>query len=113
MENIFNSSVFESFLNITIVITCFLLGYVFKNYTPIKNKYIPLLMLILGIVLNLFLTGFTITLDTFVVGGFSGLASTGVYEFIVNLFGLKENKKVQEKSSDEEYYHDDEDMKSE
>jgi hypothetical protein len=70
-------------------------GYVIKNYTKINNKYIPLIMMILGMILNVaFVIGGqgTVTFNTIIVGIISGLASTGSYEMIVNTFNLKESK---------------------
>jgi hypothetical protein len=64
-----------------IVGICLCIGYVLKNIvtTDAVNKYIPLIMAVLGVILNSWInTSFT---PEILLGGlFSGLASTGLYE---------------------------------
>jgi hypothetical protein len=89
-----------------VVLACYLVGFVIKNYIPaIKKKYIPLIMLILGMIINLIITiqnGISITVMTFVSGGISGLASSGSYELITKSFGLENFGKVIIKKEDKE-----------
>ena len=73
-----------------IVGICLCVGYVLKNIvtTDTVNKYIPLIMAILGVVLNVWMnTAFT---PEILLGGmFSGLASTGLYELFPQLLKKK------------------------
>lgn len=64
-----------------IVVACLCVGFVLKYAIPNKklNHFIPLIVMILGIVLNFWATG-AIVLETAVAGAVSGLASTGLYE---------------------------------
>ncbi len=83
----------------TIVGICLCIGYVIKSSLDfISNKYIPLIMLILGLSLNIFINK-SITLDIILAGMFSGLASTGVHQMFKSLINesnytnSKNNKK--------------------
>ena len=57
---------------------CLIIGYVIKTYTPITNKYIPLILAAVGIVANIFNVG-TFNLTVFIGGAFTGLAATGLH----------------------------------
>lgn len=63
----------------TIVGICTCVGFVIKNSLPIDDKYIPLIMAILGIVLNIWVNS-SINPNILLEGMFSGLASTGVHQ---------------------------------
>lgn len=64
-----------------IVGVCLCVGYVVKNVitTDTINKYIPLIMAVLGVVLNIWIN-MSFTPEILLGGMFSGLASTGLYE---------------------------------
>lgn len=64
-----------------IVGVCLCVGYVIKNVitTDTVNKYIPLIMAVLGVVLNIWIN-MSFTPEILLGGMFSGLASTGLYE---------------------------------
>ena len=64
-----------------IVGVCLCVGYVIKNVitTDTINKYIPLIMTVLGVVLNIWIN-MSFTPEILLGGMFSGLASTGLYE---------------------------------
>lgn len=64
-----------------IVGVCLCIGYVIKNVitTDTINKYIPLIMAVLGVVLNIWIN-MSFTPEILLGGMFSGLASTGLYE---------------------------------
>lgn len=83
-----------TFLNQYIVLVvlgiCLCVGYVIKtSITVIPNKYIPLIMLILGTIINLLININHITADIILAGMISGLASTGLYEAFKNLIEKK------------------------
>lgn len=73
-----------TFLNDYVVLVvvgiCLCIGYVLKNSFPkLDNKYIPLIMAILGVVLNIWIN-MSITAEIILGGMFSGLSSTGLHQ---------------------------------
>lgn len=74
-------------INPIIIGICLCIGYVIKNiYTNDKiNKYIPLLMACLGLIMNICTNLDKITLEVILAGLFSGLESTGMYEAFKSL----------------------------
>ena len=86
----FDLSAMSAYLVPSIVILCLLVGYIVKNFisTDAVNKYIPLIVGVLGVVASVFTavtTGNAITVDIIVSGLASGLASTGLFEAYKNL----------------------------
>lgn len=75
----------------TIVGICTCVGFVIKNSLPIDDKYIPLIMAILGIVLNIWVNS-SINPNILLEGMFSGLASTGVHQSFKQLISKKGDK---------------------
>lgn len=73
-----------------IVGICLCIGYIIKNVIPNDNlnRYIPLIMGVLGVIINFWING-TFTAEILLGGLFSGLASTGLYEAFKNLIGGK------------------------
>ena len=79
-------NILTTFANVIIVGICLCGGYVIKNSLDfIPNKYIPLIMACLGLVLSICTNLDKITLEVILTGLFSGLASTGCYEAFKNL----------------------------
>ena len=68
-----------------IVGICLCIGYVLKNIvtTDAVNKYIPAIMGVLGVILNIWMN-MTFTPEILLGGLVSGLASTGLYEAFKN-----------------------------
>lgn len=63
-----------------VLVACLIVGYVIKKSLDfIPNKYIPLILAILGAVLGC-VANTSITLETIVYGAFTGLASTGLHQ---------------------------------
>ena len=58
-----------------------------KSITVIPNKYIPLIMAVLGAVLNIWVNSFAFTPEILLGGMFSGLASTGVHQLFTQFIG--------------------------
>ena len=80
-----------TFLNDYVVLVvvgiCLCIGYVLKNSFPkLDNKYIPLIMAILGVVLDVWIN-MNITPEIILAGMFSGLASTGLHQAFKQLIG--------------------------
>lgn len=57
---------------------CLIIGYIIKQCTPITNKYIPVILAVIGVAANVFNAG-TFTLEVFIGGAFTGLAATGLH----------------------------------
>ncbi len=75
----------QTFYIPTIVGICLCVGYVIKHSLDfIPNKYIPLIMAVLGLALNIFINK-TVTADIILGGMFSGLASTGVHQMFTQM----------------------------
>ena len=63
-----------------VLAACLVVGYVIKKSLDlIPNKYIPLILAVLGAVLGC-VANTSITLETIVYGAFTGLASTGLHQ---------------------------------
>ena len=70
-----------------IVGICLCVGYVIKtSFSSIDNKYIALIMVILGVILNIWIN-MNITAEIIVGGMVSGLASTGLHQAFKQLIG--------------------------
>ena len=74
------------YINVITLGICLCVGYVIKaSITIIPNKYIPLIMLILGTTISVLTILDNITSAIILQGMVSGLASTGLYETFRNL----------------------------
>ena len=70
---------FVSYVNVVVVLACMLVGYILKHWiSDVDNKWIPTIVCVLGIVLQFVIAGTSV--DNFVIGGISGLASTGLHQ---------------------------------
>ena len=78
---------FSDYFVLIVIGICMCVGFVLKNIVPTDkiNKFIPLIMAVLGVVLNLWVEGWQFTPEVLLGGLASGLASTGTYEGIKNL----------------------------
>ena len=65
-----------------IVGICLCVGFILKNLvtTDKINKFIPLIVAIIGVVVNAWLSAWTVTPEVLLSGMFSGLASTGMHQ---------------------------------
>lgn len=72
----------NDYLVLIVVGICLCLGYIIKHAIPNErvNKFIPLIMAVLGVVLNVWLNGFEFTPEILLGGLASGLASTGMHQ---------------------------------
>ena len=66
---------------------CMCVGFVLKNLVPSDkiNKFIPLIMALLGVIINVWLNEFAFTPEILLGGLASGLASTGTYEGVKHI----------------------------
>ena len=79
------------YFDIVIVGICLCVGYIIKNAITSEkiNKYIPLIVGLLGTILAIVSHLDSISLNIILTGLFSGLASTGFYEAFKNLINKK------------------------
>ena len=75
-----------------VVAICLCIGYIIKHLIPSEkiNKYIPLMVGILGVCLNVWIN-WAFTPQILLGGLFSGLASTGLHQAFRNLINHKED----------------------
>lgn len=77
-----------------IALICFGVGYVIKHFIPkLPNKFIPLILACLGLILNLGFNNWNFTFDICIAGIGSGLIATGSFEAIRNLVPKKDEVK--------------------
>lgn len=78
--------VLNQYLVVVVLAICLCVGYIIKNSLDfIQNKYIPLIMGVLGILLNVWFNGWIFTPEVLLGGLASGLASTGAFEVVKNI----------------------------
>ncbi|MFA9464987.1 MAG: phage holin family protein [Velocimicrobium sp.] len=74
------------YVNLITLGICLCIGFVIKqSLTFVPNKYIPLIMLCIGTVINIACNLTDINAAVILGGMISGLASTGMYEAMRNL----------------------------
>lgn len=84
-------SVLTQYLDLIVVGICLCVGYMIKTgFDKIPNKYIPLIVGILGLIVKVAISIPTINAEVILSGLFSGLASTGLYEAFKNLVNKEE-----------------------
>ena len=89
MEDFYNF--FIQFAVFPVALVCFGVGYIIKHFIPkIPNKFIPLILACVGLIINLALNQFNFSYEVIVTGIGSGLISTGSFELVRNL--LNKNK---------------------
>ena len=86
---------FKEFFVLIIIGICMCIGFVLKNLIPSDkiNKFIPLIMALLGVIINVWLNEFAFTPEILLGGLASGLASTGTYEGLKSVKVLIESVK--------------------
>ena len=85
-----------------VALVCFGVGYIIKHYiTKLPNKYIPLILACLGLLLNLAINGFHFSLSIIITGIASGLVATGSFEMVRNLVNKQDKQDKQEKQENQ------------
>lgn len=91
------SAILSDHFVLVVVLACLIVGYIIKHATFLKwipNDDIPLILAVVGGVLNIFVSG--LSLESVVFGAFMGLSSTGLHqifkEFIESNTTVEESK---------------------
>lgn len=64
---------------LVVLVACLVVGYILKtSFTSFPNKYIPTVLALIGMILNLAMSGLSI--ESAVYGAVMGLASTGLHQ---------------------------------
>lgn len=85
-------NILNEYLVVLVVGICLCVGYVIKHSLDfIPNKYIPLIMLVLGTITNVLINLSTGVNASVILGGMlSGLASTGLHQAFSRLINSEE-----------------------
>lgn len=76
----------DQYVVVIVVAICLAVGYIIKHSLSfIPNKYIPLIMGVLGVIVNVWMNSWTLTPEILLGGLASGLASTGAFELVRNI----------------------------
>lgn len=75
---------------LVVVVACLIVGYILKNsITVFPNKYIPTVLAVIGLVLNIVVGGPSV--ENAVYGALMGLASTGMHQAFTKFIGNVSN----------------------
>jgi hypothetical protein len=77
----------KEYLVLVVLGICLCVGYILKHLVPTEkiNRFIPLIMGVLGVVMNLWLSGWVLTPQVLLGGLASGLAATGAHQAVKQL----------------------------
>ena len=81
----------NEYLVLMVIGICLCVGYVLKHIVPSDkvNRFIPLIMALLGIVVNVWLNAWAFTPEILLGGMASGLASTGMHQLFTQFINGK------------------------
>ena len=74
-------NILSEYLVFVVMVACLVVGYIIKNATFfkwVKNDNIPAILAVVGLIMNLFVSGFSI--ESAVYGAAMGLMSTGLHQ---------------------------------
>ena len=78
--------VLQEYVVVVVMAICLAVGFIIKHsFAGIPNKYIPLILGVLGVVLNAWVNGWMFTPEMVLRGLASGLAATGAFELVRNM----------------------------
>ena len=78
-------SLLNDYLVFVVVGICLCVGFVLKALEFVNDKYIPLIMGVLGVILNIWFNQWNFTPEILLGGLFSGLSSTGLHQLFKQL----------------------------
>lgn len=92
----FNFTALTEHFVIVVLVACLIVGYLCKHtFTNIPNKYIPLILAVVGAVLNAIVGSPSV--ETIVYGALMGLSSTGLHQLFKKFVeGTKTEESVAE-----------------
>ncbi len=70
----------QAYVELPILLTCLIVGWLYSRYTSADNMHIPLLVTIVGVIASLIAHWGEFGLNIFLTGAISGLASTGFHQ---------------------------------
>lgn len=77
---------------------CLVVGYLVKHsITAIPNKYIPVIVSILGLGISVWIDWGAVTPGTVLSGLFSGLASTGLHQLVKEMLAKNDTAQTETK----------------
>lgn len=81
----------QEYIVLVVLGVCLCVGYILKHLVPTDsiNRFIPLIMGLLGIGINLWVSGWLITPQIILGGLVSGLASTGLHQLFAQFINEK------------------------
>ena len=76
------AEILNTYIEAVVLVICLCVGYIMKHFVPTEkvNRYIPVTVAVLGIVISVWNSGWVLSPGTIVVGLVSGLASTGMHQ---------------------------------
>lgn len=77
--------ILNEYLVAVVMAICLAVGFIVKKLDFIPSRFIPLIVGILGVVLNVWHSAWMFTPEVLLGGLASGLASTGAFELVKNL----------------------------
>ena len=78
--------ILQEYVVVVVMAICLAVGFIIKHsITVIPNKYIPLIMGALGVLLNIWVSDGAVTPEILLGGLASGLAATGAFEMVRNI----------------------------
>lgn len=90
--------ILNQYVVVLVVGICLSVGYIIKHSLDfIPNRFIPLILGVLGVVINVWLEGGNFTPEILLGGLASGLASTGAFEMVRNIIGKDQIVSSQQK----------------
>lgn len=72
--------IFTNYLIPVIVGPCLVVGFLIKHVTSADNRFIPIVVTVLGVALSIWISWPEITPEVILSGAVSGLASTGMHQ---------------------------------
>ncbi len=79
--------ILEQYIILIVMAVCVGVGFILKHtFTALPNRYIPLILAVLGIVLNSWMNAWAWDIEILVGGIASGLMAVGAFEFGKQLF---------------------------
>ena len=77
--------ILNDYIVVLVMAICLAIGYIIKHFLPMDNKWIPLIMGCLGVLINVWVNAWGFTPEVLLGGLASGLAATGAFEMVRNL----------------------------